>query len=115
MLDKREYIIMLKDFYGSLLTDKQQSVLEMYYEHDLSLSEIAEDMEISRQAVYDLLKRAENLLKEYEDKLELVDRFLLIRDRIKEVGQMLHKNEDCSDRKNIDQAIKMLEEIADLL
>lgn len=66
MLDKRDYFIMLKDFYGSLLTDKQQYVLELYYEHDLSLSEIAEEMGISRQAVHDIIKRAEGLLSDYE-------------------------------------------------
>lgn len=114
MLNKREYIIILKDFYGSLLTDKQQTVLELYYENDLSLSEIAEDMEISRQAVHDLLKRSEHLLKEYEIKLKLVDRFLLIRNKIEDVRQILKKEVGLDDE-NIDKAVKMLEEIADLL
>lgn len=115
MLAKREYLIMLKDFYASLLTDKQQYVLELYYEHDLSLSEIAEEMGISRQAVHDLIKRAEGLLNDYEEKLKLVHRFLIIKNRIEEVCNLMQDAEflgDCSKR---DEVVGMLREITDLL
>ena len=61
----------LFDFYGPLLTEKQQAIFKLYYYDDLSLGEIAQELNISRQAVYDIIKRTENLLKNYEDKLQL--------------------------------------------
>lgn len=65
----------LFDFYGPLLTHKQQDYLEMYYQLDYSLGEIAEEKEVSRQAVYDNIKRSEKNLKHYEDHLHLVADF----------------------------------------
>lgn len=62
-------------FYGELLTAKQQDILELYCHNDLSLGEISEDLEISRQAVYDTIRRSEKLLESYEDKLGLMERF----------------------------------------
>lgn len=64
----------LFDFYQALLTEKQQQMLELYYEEDLSLAEIAEHYEISRQAVHDNIKRGEHALEDYEAKLELLAR-----------------------------------------
>jgi len=74
MLNKVLRIGRLYDFYGSLLTDKQQECLEMHYLNDLSLSEIADEFGVSRQAVHDILRRAEQTLEEYESKLGLVER-----------------------------------------
>ena len=59
------------DFYGSLLTQKQQLIFKLYYYDDLSLGEIAQELNISRQAVYDIIKRTESLLENYENKLQL--------------------------------------------
>jgi len=89
MLEKMERVIMLKDLYGPLLTEKQAQVLAWHYEQDLSLSEIAEQMEISKQAVYDLLKRSENTLNSYERRLGLVQRFKEIRQELEEVCSWL--------------------------
>jgi len=75
MLERREYLILLFDFYGALLTEKQRLIFDLYYQDDLSLGEIAEEQGISRQAVYDIIKRSENLLEEYEHKLQLVNKF----------------------------------------
>lgn len=61
----------LLSFYGSLLTDKQQEYLALYYGDDYSLGEIAEDFGVSRQAVYDNIRRSEAALEEYETKLHL--------------------------------------------
>ncbi|MCD5410160.1 MAG: HTH domain-containing protein [Clostridiales bacterium] len=60
------------DFYGKLLTDKQLEVMELYYNQDLSLTEIAENLNVTRQAVHDAIKKSEKSLKEYENKLNLV-------------------------------------------
>lgn len=68
-------INLLHDFYGSLLTDRQQKFIELYYGDDLSLGEIAEQYNVTRQAVHDTLKRAEQTLENYEGKLGLVGKF----------------------------------------
>ena len=69
---KMSYLI---DIYSSLLTDKQLKVLEYYYNDDISLSEIASMLNISRQGVYDTLKRAEKIISEYDDKLNLLEKY----------------------------------------
>jgi uncharacterized protein len=74
MLDSIAHLSLLNDFYGSLLTLRQQEVMRLYHEENLSLSEIAEEFGISRQGVHDTLKNAEHALLEYEDKLGLVSR-----------------------------------------
>jgi predicted DNA-binding protein YlxM (UPF0122 family) len=75
MLEKTTRINYLYDFYYSLLTPKQQSYMSLYYLDDYSLGEIAEEYEVSRQAVYDNIKRTEAMLEEYEEKLLLFQKF----------------------------------------
>ena len=67
---------LLYDYYGQLLTKRQQQVYELYHGENLSLAEIAEELEISRQGVHDALKSAGRSLDGYEEKLGLVQRFL---------------------------------------
>ncbi len=64
----------LFDFYGPLLTDKQKRCLQMHLYEDFSLSEISAELGISRQAVYDTLRRSEQIMQQYEDKLGLAAR-----------------------------------------
>ena len=71
-LEKTNQVNLLIDVYGNLMTEKQQRYLSMYYEEDLSLSEIAEILEVSRNAVYDQLKRALQSLEQYEKRLGLL-------------------------------------------
>ncbi len=71
---------MLYDFYGALLTKHQQAIYEAAVFNDLSLSELAEDFNISRQGVHDLLKRCDKTMREYEEKLQLVEKFIKIRE-----------------------------------
>ena len=68
-------IALLFDFYGDMLTEKQRDVVELYYDNDLSLSEIAENEGITRQGVRDSIKRAETQLLEMEERLGLARRF----------------------------------------
>ncbi|MDW7674548.1 MAG: YlxM family DNA-binding protein [Bacillota bacterium] len=75
MIDKVNHYSLLYDFYGQLLTEKQQDFFELYYHQDWSLGEIAVYYEVSRTAVHDLLKRVEKILDNYEKKLMLVSRF----------------------------------------
>lgn len=66
---------LLFDFYGELLTERQKEVYRKYHAEDLSLGEIAEEYEVSRQAVHDLLKRCDKQLESYEARLQLLQRF----------------------------------------
>lgn len=74
-LEKTTRMNFLFDFYQSLLTEKQRSYMHLYYLDDHSLGEIADEYEISRQAVYDNIRRTEAMLEEYENKLELFEKF----------------------------------------
>lgn len=65
----------LYDFYQTLLTEKQQKYIELYYLEDFQFSEIAEAMDVTRQAVYDNLKRSRDLLEHYEETLSMYKNF----------------------------------------
>ncbi len=112
MLEKRSHIVFLNDFYGPLLTPKQQEAMSLHYENDWSLAEIAEHMQITRQAVHDILKRAEMALQEYENRLGLAGRFLETRQRLQEVCTLL---ENPSEGDNIGEALLILHRISDML
>ena len=75
MFTKDLSIAYLLDFYGDVLSDRKKSVLDDYYNNDLSLSEIAQELGISRQGVRELIKKAEEELNFYEQKLHLAQRF----------------------------------------
>ncbi|MBN8207449.1 putative DNA-binding protein [Bacillus sp. NTK071] len=76
MLEKTMRINSLFDFYQSLLTPKQRNYMALYYLDDYSLGEIAEEFQVSRQAVYDNIKRTEQMIEEYEAKLLLFERYV---------------------------------------
>jgi len=84
LLEKFDLVNLLFDFYGRLLTDRQRSFVELYYCQNLSLGEIAEEYSVTRQAVHDTLKRAEQQLFSYEEKLGLVARYREERARLAE-------------------------------
>lgn len=75
-MEKNIEIGLLYEFYNELLTQKQQYVIDSYYNNDLSLSEIAEELDISRQGVQKQIKDAKKALYNYEEKLQLLDKFL---------------------------------------
>ncbi len=75
-------LALLFDFYGSLLTDKQRDIFDMYYNLDFSLQEIAEELSISRQTVFDTIKRSKANLYAFEEKLLLVSKHVKIKDDI---------------------------------
>ena len=68
-------VCLLLDFYGQLLTERTREILELRYQEDMSLAEIAEDLGISRQAAHDAIHRGVSSLSDYEAKLKLVERF----------------------------------------
>lgn len=73
-MEKTLRMSLLFDFYGSLLTDRQQDVFQMYFHEDFSLGEIGDELKVTRQAVYDILKRVAGILEEFEMKLNLVQK-----------------------------------------
>ena len=83
----------LIDIYSSLLTDKQSEVLNMYYGENLSISEIAKLLNISRQGVYDMLRRGENIIYSYDEKLKLFDKYKKNLKRIEKIEQILDKKQ----------------------
>lgn len=90
MLEKTTRVNFLYDFYQSLLTPKQKSYMSLYYLDDYSLGEIAEEYNVTRQAVFDNIKRTEALLEEYEEKLLLFHKFQersKLIERMKELAQ----------------------------
>lgn len=92
-LERLEYKGMLFDFYSELLTPHQKKIYEDAVFNDLSLSEIADEQGISRQGVHDILKRCDKALKDYEEKLRLVDKFGRIRDRIHRINMLTDDEE----------------------
>lgn len=91
MFDSITEVSLLYDFYGQLLTEKQRRVMELYHEENLSLSEIAAEFDISRQGVHDALKKAEQSLGEYEQKLGLVKKFADTIALVKEIDERLDR------------------------
>lgn len=88
-MEKRIETGWLLDFYGPLLTGRQQQVLALYFEEDLSLGEIAQQEQISRQGVHDILRRAEHQLLAYEQRLGLFSRFLAQQEALEHCAQAL--------------------------
>ena len=80
---------LLVDFYGQLLPPRQRQVMELYTEENLSLQEIADQFDISRQGVHDALRKAQKALTEYEEKLGLVDRFLETEEAVSTIDQQI--------------------------
>lgn len=79
---KTDYINSLLDVYAELLTPYQQEIMDLYYQEDLSLKEIADEKEISRNAVFTLINRVEKILINYEEKLHLLDKRRRIQDEL---------------------------------
>ena len=99
-MDKHIELSILVEIYGKLLTQKQQDVLNDYYNKDLSLSEIAENNNISRQGVRDLIKKGESKLFEYEEKLNIMKKMQQTDETIQDVLIKLSKiRENSSDKK----------------
>lgn len=81
-IEERVKVAVLSKYYGKLLTERQQTILEMYVDNNLSLQEVSEELVISRQAVKDALDTAIDTLKETEEKLGIINRDQKIKDII---------------------------------
>lgn len=112
MLEKVNQLNLMFDFYGELLTKRQQEVFKLYYHQDLSLREIAEANDISRAAVHDLLKRVEKQLFDYENKLRLVSRFSLINEKLDKLTSFLNLLQGGASQEEIEKLKEIVTEIS---
>ncbi|MBQ1477544.1 MAG: DNA-binding protein [Erysipelotrichaceae bacterium] len=87
MTSDRDHINDLLDFYGDLLTKHQRDVFGDYYREDLSMQEIAENYQVSKAAVSDLIKRTLKQLEDYESKLHMIDQFQKIDELVSKMNQ----------------------------
>lgn len=104
-MEKNVEISVLCQIYGKLLTKKQLEILQDYYDKDLSLSEIAQNQEITRQAVRDIIKKGENKLFELEEKLEIMKKSFKQEEKIAIILSELTKIQEKSTDKQIAQIL----------
>ncbi len=109
MLEELNRISFLYDFYSFFLTDKQQKAIELYYFNNFSLGEIALEYNISRQGVYDLLRRAVHSLEEIETRMQLFSRYNYRKEKLQDALNIVSQD----NLKNIN--IKNLKEIIEEL
>lgn len=106
---------LLFDFYGPLLTHRQREIYQMYYGEDLSLGEIGEQLGISRQAVYDNVKRSSKILMDFESKLGLLNKYFIQQDMLKQVEQELTDFYQLLKEGNGQNQISRIDKILDLI
>jgi len=105
MFEKNLNIGFLLDFYGDVLSERRRDALDFYYNDDMSLSEIAEEMGISRQGVRDLIKKAEEELLFYEEKLGLAKKFVSAQGHAEKALKLC---ENGADSHEIEEEIRLL-------
>ena len=109
-MDKAILRTMLFDFYGDLLTDKQREYYDLHFNSDLSLQEIAESIGVSRQAVWDIIRRAEQSLVEIEDKTGLVARAVRRRKSLEELEELIRTLPESGEKAQLLEKIKELDD-----
>lgn len=102
---------MLYDFYGELLTEHQKNIYEDVVFNDMSPSEIAREEGISRQGVHDLIKRCDKILRDYEDKLHLVERFMQTKKDVELIKKYSYECKVNNNLKEIDEIISISDKI----
>lgn len=107
MAKNLDFVILL-DIYGNMLTDRQRDVMELYYWEDLSLGEIAESNNITRQAVRDSIKRGEMTLAEFEEKLGLAEKIVRCREYFNTIAVYADNMKNCGTDKT-DEIISLAE------
>ena len=105
-MEKNVEISLLYSFYGRMLTERQADTIDLYYNEDLSLSEVGAELGISRQGVRDNLKRAEATLYDTEERLGLAKRFLGIKSKLGEIDNIIADIEKSPESRNLSVNIK---------
>lgn len=113
-IDKLEEIVelsILYDFYGELLSEHKKQIFEDYVLNDLSLGEIAEEQHISRQGVYDIVKRCSQELKDYENRLALVRRFNNVKETLSRIRVIIDEVKRSGDTSVINEIEALADDI----
>ncbi len=105
-MEKNVEISLLLSFYKNMLTERQADTVELYYNEDLSLSEVGAELGISRQGVRDNLKRSEAILYDIESKLGLATRFLEIKSKLGEIDDIIAEIEKSPESRLLPDSIK---------
>ncbi len=105
-MKKKVRMSMLCELYGNLLTEKQKQCIEDYYNNDLSLTEIAQNNNVTRQGVRDVIKKGENRLLKYEEKLMFMKRTLYQEKKIEEILLELTKIKNSDSDKQISNILE---------
>ena len=100
---------LLFDFYGELLTEHQKNIYEDVVMNDMSYSEIAKVYGISRQGIYDMVKRCDKILEGYEEKLKLVEKFVVAREKIADVKACISEVRKINKEQNVDKLLHKIE------
>lgn len=90
---------LLFDFYGDMLTDRQKEFFDLYYNEDLSLAEIAENYDITRQGVRDVIVRAEGIMQELEDKTGIIRRFQKMQSQLSDIDRFADSIMEMNDQR----------------
>lgn len=106
---------LLYDFYGELLTEHQRRIYEDVVLNDYSLSEVAQELGISRQGVHDNLKRCSRILEDYEEKLHLVEKFVSIREKIRRIHKLSQECESLGKEELVSRIESISQEILEEL
>ena len=106
---------LLYDFYGELLTKRQQQIYESVVLEDYSLSEVAEELNISRQGVHDMIRRCDKALEGYEEKLHLVEKFVSIKEKIHRIRELTGHCEAMSKQELVTEVEHISQEILEEL
>lgn len=110
-LDEFIHLSMLYDFYGELFNDHKKHIFEDYFLNDLSLSEIAVELKISRQGVHDIVKRCTQELKDYEERLSLLTKFASIKGKLGTVKELCREIEETGDKDKLNDINTLADDI----
>lgn len=99
---------MLYDFYGAMLTDRQREIYEEYYLNDMSFGEIAEQLQISRAAVFDNIKRSDKMLAHYEERLGLIGQYQSNKEVLE---QILTLTEDANTEVSVERIRELVKDV----
>lgn len=106
---------LLYDFYGELLTEHQKNIYEDIVVNDLSYTEIANIEGISRQGVYDLIKRCDKILVDYEEKLHLLEKFLNTKKKVEQINVYAKEIKDINSDEALTDKIEQIERISNAI
>ena len=113
-MSKNLEIALLLDFYGDLLTEKQRDMIDLYYNQDLSLAEIAQQENVSRQCVHETLQRVERQLRSWEEKLSIRRRLTQVENELNQAISVLPQEHAAQARSHMEKALRLLNDEEEL-